>query len=218
MVSQFHKGLYYAMRHRIGDSTLAEDICQETWRILLEKFRQHGTAALQDAMLLPAYIHNTAFNVFLAEQRRNQRRQTEADSDLLLDVADEGSGDFVDQLAASRIQKRVREVIDGMNNARDKLVLYRYYIQEQSKEQICRELGLDHRHFDRVAHRARERLRKAVEDTAADLHQEVGSRVMSGTTGKPVGISVVGMSVVGKQDAAKQDVQQETKQVVSKGH
>lgn len=173
LVRQFHKGLYYAMRHRIGNDTLAEDVCQETWRILLEKFRAQGAAAVKDVMALPAYIHSTALNVYLAEQRRHLRRHTETDSDLLLEVADEESGNFVDQLATSRIQKRVREVIDGMSNARDKLVLYRYYIQEQSKEQICRDLGLDHRHFDRVAHRARERLRKAVEETAGDLQQDL---------------------------------------------
>jgi hypothetical protein len=56
-----------------------------------------------------------------------------------------------------------------MGNARDKLILYRYYIQEQGKEQICQELGLVQRHFDRVAYRARERLRKIVETTAIDL-------------------------------------------------
>lgn len=178
LVSQFHKGLYYAMRHRIGDSSLAEDICQETWRTLLEKFRRPGSPALMDAAMLPAYIHNTALNIYLAEYRRMARHRTEADSDLVAEAVDEESSEVVDQLARSRIQQRVREVIDGMSNARDKLILYRYYIQEQSKESICQELGLDHRHFDRVAHRARERLRKAVETSAVDLQETLSSEVL----------------------------------------
>jgi RNA polymerase sigma-70 factor (ECF subfamily) len=172
LVDRFDRGLYYAMRHRIGDATLAEDVCQETWRILLVKFRQAGPSAVHDTELLPAYIHKTALNVYLAELRRRERHRTDIDSDLLHDVEDEEVSDFVDQLSRHRVQQRVREVIESIGNARDKLILYRYYIQEQSKEQICEELGLDKRHFDRVAYRARERLRKKVEATASDLRDD----------------------------------------------
>jgi RNA polymerase sigma-70 factor (ECF subfamily) len=179
LVDRFDRGLYYAMRHRIGDATLAEDVCQETWRILLVKFRQAGPSAVHDTKLLPAYIHNTALNVYLAELRRRERHRTEIDSDLLHEVEDEEISDFVDQLSRHRIQQRVREVIDSMGNARDKLILYRYYIQEQGKEQICQELGLDKRHFDRVAHRARERLRKMVETTASDLRDDNDARLLT---------------------------------------
>ncbi len=178
LVSQFHKGLYYAMRHRIGDNTLAEDVCQETWRILLEKFRRQGAHAIKDALLLPAYIHHTALNVYLAEVRRDQRHKTDVDSERVLEAEDVESGALVDQLSRVRVQKRVREVIDGMSNARDRLILQRYYIQEQSKELICQELELDQRHFDKVAHRARERLRKAVEATAGELQQELGESAL----------------------------------------
>lgn len=172
LVDRFDRGLYYSMRHRIGDATLAEDVCQETWRILLVKFRQAGPSAVHDTGLLPAYIHNTALNVYLAELRRRERHRTDIDSELLHEVEDAGISDFVDQLSRHRIQQRVREVIESMGNARDKLILYRYYIQEHGKEQICQELGLDKRHFDRVAHRARERLRKMVETTATDLRDD----------------------------------------------
>jgi RNA polymerase sigma-70 factor, ECF subfamily len=173
LVTCFHKGLFYAMRHRIGDETLALDICQDTWRILLEKFRLLGCSALEDCALLPAYIHNTAINVYLAEVKRVERRRTDNDSEGLLEIPDIESEQPLDQIARARVQKRVRQVIESMNNPRDKLVLYRYYIQEQSKEQICSELGLEHRHFDRVAHRARERLRQVVERTAAELQRDL---------------------------------------------
>lgn len=176
LVSLFHKGLYYAMRHRTGDSFLAEDICQETWRIMLEKIRSLGSGVLENPQLLPAYIHQTAMNLFIAEEKKTVRRRTDVDSEMLTEVIDENCEAAVDELARTRMQKRVREVIDGLQNARDRLILYRYYIQEQSKEQICRELSLDSRHFDRVAHRARDRLRVAVDRHAADLKGELGLR------------------------------------------
>lgn len=176
MVNLFHKGLYYAMRHRTGDNFLAEDICQETWRIMLEKFRGLGSGVMENPQLLPAYIHQTALNLFLAEEKKTVRRRTDVDHEALADVVDENCEAAVDELARTRMQKRVREVIDGLQNARDRLILYRYYIQEQSKEQICRELSLDSRHFDRVAHRARDRLRLAVDQHASDLKNELGLR------------------------------------------
>lgn len=172
LVERFHKPLFYALRHRIGDETLASDICQETWRILLEKFRLAGPSVLDDCTLLPAYIRNTAINLYLAELKRIERRRTELDNELLEEIPDHDDGNPVEQLNRSKVQQRVREVIDGMHNARDKLILYRYYIQEQSKEQICVELGLESRHFDRVAHRARERLRQAVNKIAGDLAKD----------------------------------------------
>jgi RNA polymerase sigma-70 factor (ECF subfamily) len=176
LVNLFEKGLYYAMRHRTGDNFLAEDICQETWRILLEKIRRLGSDLLENPKLLPAYIHHTALNLFLAEEKKTVRRRTDVDHEALVDVIDENCEAAVDELARTRMQKRVREVIDSLQNARDRLILYRYYIQEQSKEQICRELSLDSRHFDRVAHRARDRLRLAVEQHATDLKSELELR------------------------------------------
>lgn len=176
LVNLFQKGLYYAMRHRTGDNFLAEDICQDTWRILLEKFRRLGASVLENPQLLPAYIHQTALNLFLAEEKKTVRRRTDVDHEALSDVVDDNCEAAVDELARTRMQKRVREVIEGLQNARDRLILYRYYIQEQSKEQICRELSLDSRHFDRVAHRARDRLRVAVETNATDLKSDLGLR------------------------------------------
>lgn len=176
LVNLFQQGLYYAMRHRIGDNFRAEDICQETWRILLEKIRRQGAAVLENPKLLPAYIHHTALNLFLAEEKKTVRRRTDVDHEALVDVIDDSCEAAVDELARTRMQKRVREVIDSLQNARDRLILYRYYIQEQSKEQICRELSLDSRHFDRVAHRARDRLRLAVEQHATELKTELELR------------------------------------------
>lgn len=151
------------MRQRVGNRAgslgAAEDITQETWRVLLEKFRAQGCAALDDPERLPAYIQHTAVNLFLAQERKHQRRRTDADSELLDEAVDEQGIDALDELVRQRLRQSVRDCIGELNNERDRKLLYWYYIEERSKQSICDELALEPRHFDRVAHRARDRFR-----------------------------------------------------------
>ena len=50
-----------------------------------------------------------------------------------------------------------------MKSARDRQVLFRFYIAEENKEDICSDLGLSSLHFNRVLFRARERFRELYE-------------------------------------------------------
>jgi RNA polymerase sigma-70 factor (ECF subfamily) len=55
-----------------------------------------------------------------------------------------------------------------MPNERDIQVLYRFYIADDEKEQICADLGLTSLHLNRVLHRARERFRELYERAMRD--------------------------------------------------
>jgi hypothetical protein len=44
-----------------------------------------------------------------------------------------------------------------LDNGEYLTVLFRFYLAEDKKEQICADLGLSGLHFNRVLHRARER-------------------------------------------------------------
>jgi len=59
--------------------------------------------------------------------------------------------------------QRVRTLLQGMGSARDRTILKRFYLDEESKETICSELGLLADQFDKVLHRARARLRELLE-------------------------------------------------------
>jgi RNA polymerase sigma-70 factor (ECF subfamily) len=50
-----------------------------------------------------------------------------------------------------------------MPNERDIQVLYRFYIADEDKEEVCAELGLSSLHFNLVLHRARERFKELYE-------------------------------------------------------
>ena len=49
-----------------------------------------------------------------------------------------------------------------MDSQRDRTLLVRFYLDEEEKESICQDLRLDARQFDRVLHRARQRLRQVL--------------------------------------------------------
>jgi RNA polymerase sigma-70 factor (ECF subfamily) len=71
------------------------------------------------------------------------------------------------------IRQSVRESILSLKNSRDKEILYRYYINEHDKDEICQHLDIDFRHFDKVISRARSRLREAISTSGKDDLQEV---------------------------------------------
>ncbi len=57
----------------------------------------------------------------------------------------------------------VREVLQDLSTERDRQILTRYYLADQDKDDICRELELPEDHFKRVLFRARQRYRTLYE-------------------------------------------------------
>jgi RNA polymerase sigma-70 factor (ECF subfamily) len=57
----------------------------------------------------------------------------------------------------------VKDIIRGMGSQRDRTILVRFYLNEEDKEIICRDLKLTPMQFARVLHRARGRLRQLLE-------------------------------------------------------
>ena len=50
-----------------------------------------------------------------------------------------------------------------MTVPRDREILRRFYIDEEDKDSVCRQLGIEPEHFHRVVFRARERFRGLAE-------------------------------------------------------
>jgi len=57
----------------------------------------------------------------------------------------------------------VRQILKEMTSERDIQALFRFYLAEDDKEQICADLGLTNLQFNLVLHRARERYRELYE-------------------------------------------------------
>jgi RNA polymerase sigma-70 factor (ECF subfamily) len=68
-----------------------------------------------------------------------------------------------DEAIEAHIAARVKELIRGMGSVRDRTILVRFYLDEQDRESICRELHITPAQFAKVLHRARTRLRTLLE-------------------------------------------------------
>ena len=57
----------------------------------------------------------------------------------------------------------VRSLIESLPTARDREIVKRFYLDEDEKDVICRDLGLSALHFDKVIFRARQRMKALLE-------------------------------------------------------
>ena len=163
LVRRYQRGLVYLVRRRTGDSELALDIAQETFRIAIEKLRR---GPLEQVDRVAAYLRGTALNLVIAQGRTQARRATTADSEAIEAVADEAAGPF-DNVSSEQVQRIVRTLLGELSVPRDREILVRTYLKDEDKAAICEKLGIDSAHYNRVLFRAKQRFRELLASAAA---------------------------------------------------
>lgn len=134
----------------------AEDLFQDTFRLVLEKLRR---GELREPAKLPGFLAQIARSLAIEHYRKTSRRKTEPDSDAVLDAVDSRAGQLGEILDRENAGL-VRQVIREFGTSRDRDILLRFYIAEEDKESISADFGLSSLQFNRVLHRARERYRE----------------------------------------------------------
>lgn len=162
LVRRYSRGLIYLLRRRTSDPQLSLDVCQETLRIAIEKLRREP---IDQPEHLAAFLRGTALNLVSSERRKFARRATTADSDAVDAVADHTAGPF-DNVSTEQTQRVVRALLQELTVPRDREILIRTYLDDEDKESICRALGVDSAHYNRVLFRAKQRFRELIERTA----------------------------------------------------
>jgi len=161
LIQRFSRGITFLLRRVTRDPATAEDLHQETFRLAIEKIRN---GEVRDPEKLPGYITSLARNLATEDARRGIRRGQWHDQDP--ERAEQASDPEPGQLSALLRKEHaaiVRRVIGELEQDRDRQLLFRYYIAEEDKEQICRDLALDQVHFNRVLFRARQRYKDLYE-------------------------------------------------------
>lgn len=160
LLAALRPGLLIVLRHgRMAQSLDAQDIVQETLRIVLERLRAD---AIDDPQRLFAFAAQTARRLALGTLRTARRRRTIADSGFLarLRSTELSPGDQAERQELGRL---VLELLDELPKPRDRLILTRFYLDGLEKRGICAELGVDELQFNLVLFRARERFRRLIE-------------------------------------------------------
>jgi RNA polymerase sigma-70 factor (ECF subfamily) len=146
----------------------AEDLTQETLHIVVERVRA-GT--IDDPRKVFAFAAATARNLALNAARKMLRQQTLVDSDLVDELAQnlEMEQSELSDSDDRHLAQAVAQLLEELPTERDRQLLMRFYLDGTDKQQLCHELGLSPKHFDRVLMRARSRLRTIIERRAPHL-------------------------------------------------
>jgi RNA polymerase sigma-70 factor (ECF subfamily) len=155
LVERYDSSVMSIIRRGVGATPVADDLYQETFRIVIEKIRR---GELREPKKLSGFVCSVARNLVTEYFRHAARQEGQ------IDVEDAASlphlaPDQLDELLKKERADFVRQVLRAMPNQRDRDVLFRYYLAEEEKEQICADLGLTVQDFNRVLHRARKRYR-----------------------------------------------------------
>lgn len=159
LIARHYAGLRLLIARRTGDPQAAADLLNEAICTSWEKWQK---GQIQRPEQMAGFIFRVALNLLRNQRRRMPARlETRISTGQYEAVAGVEKPDDLsieDQMAA-----RVKKLISGMHAHRDRIVLTRFYLQEEDKKSICQDLGLDSTQFDKVLHRARLRLRELLE-------------------------------------------------------
>jgi RNA polymerase sigma-70 factor (ECF subfamily) len=170
LVRKYQRGVLLILNRATGDPELARDLCQDTFVIVLNRLRARP---LEDPSRHAAFIAQTARNLAIAEKRREVRRRTQPDSMAVAQAAHAApSRETLSELESSAIA--VRRLLAEMKSPRDRMAIVRFYLDEQSKESICADLGVTELQFNVILFRARERFRQLLEDRGLGRSELLG--------------------------------------------
>ena len=167
LVQRYSRGLRYLLARRFGDPEEVEDLLQESLAIAISKLREID---LENPERLAGYLRGIAIRVALNAGRRRQRDPYSMEVEAIGQIPDREPGQF-DHVARKQSQTAVHKLLRSMPVKRDREILTRFYVKDQDKDEICRALGLDSLHFNRVLFRAKKRFRALLEKSGsvADL-------------------------------------------------
>lgn len=152
LVERYSRGVGIIIGRIVRDGFAADDVSQETFRLVLEKIRG---GEVREPERLSGFVCGIARNLALVQLRRARPLETLQESDV-----PQADDDPLDRLLENERADAVRQVLRELRTPRDHEILRRFYIDEEEKESICADLGLSSLHFNRVLHRARERFRE----------------------------------------------------------
>ena len=155
LVERFSRGIRAILQTVARERAVSEDLHQEALRILLERVRAGG---VRDPAQLPAFVASLARN--LATRHYQRARRVAGDSRLRLARLEDERPDPVEELLRAEQRALVRQIVEELPVERDRDLLRRYYLSQESKERLRADHGLTSLQFNRVLHRARKRFQE----------------------------------------------------------
>lgn len=167
---RFTERLRLFAARRLNDISAAEDIAQETLRIVVQAVRANR---IENRDALPGFVFQTARNICL-HWIRSTAREKSAFARLEREPVDEGSSDALVNLVSVERAQMVRAAMNRLG-AEDKRLLTMIYYGDLGSDEIALTLGVTTAAVRVRKHRALQRL-------AAEINDVVGNETdLTGT-------------------------------------
>jgi RNA polymerase sigma-70 factor, ECF subfamily len=159
LIEQNYVGLRLLVVRRCRDPQVAADLLNDAVCTTWAKWQ---AGKVERPEQIAGYVLQVTMNLLRNHRRAiGERPEKRADAAKLQELPSDGEP--ADETIEREIAIQVKSVIRGMSSQRDRAILVRFYLDEEDKETICRDLGLSPLQFDKILHRARGRLRKLLE-------------------------------------------------------
>jgi RNA polymerase sigma-70 factor (ECF subfamily) len=148
----FSRGIRFYLCRQLGTDDL-DDKVHDTFLIVVQAIQR---GELREPERLMGFVRTVVRRQVAAYiDRAVHRRRDEVEMDTVIRLIDIGSNPEVNAIARQRVDL-ARSVLDRMTS-RDREILSRFYLREQTQEQICREMHLTGTQFRLLKSRAKSR-------------------------------------------------------------
>jgi RNA polymerase sigma factor (sigma-70 family) len=161
----FGKGIRYFFLRNLGADEL-DDRVHDCFVIVTQAIRN---GELRDPARLMGYVRTVVKRQIAATiEAAVTRRRTQVDYDDTLFSMTDWKDDPERSLLARQRADIARRVMKGIAR-RDREILHRFYVEEQSQERICQEMGLSYNQFRLLKSRAKARFGELGRRVAAGI-------------------------------------------------
>jgi len=138
---------------RLRSVAAVEDIRQET---LARVLRLVTEQRIREPERLGAFVNSVCNNV-LQEHYRLRSRELPADEEVVNSILDPTIG-VLEAIARRQMQQKVRQVLDELPE-KDRCLLKALFLEERSKDEVCRDHGVTRDYLRVLVHRAKQSFR-----------------------------------------------------------
>ncbi|HJT69002.1 MAG TPA: sigma-70 family RNA polymerase sigma factor [Terriglobales bacterium] len=148
-VAYFSELLQLKLRSRLRSSADVEDARQETFARVFAALRKDQ--GIREPERIGAFVNAVCANVL-----RERYRAPAADplEDTAADIPDKGAN-VLDVIAYKQTQEKVREILQELPE-RDRRIIKEIFIEERSKDDVCRDYGVTRDYLRVLLHRAKQ--------------------------------------------------------------
>jgi RNA polymerase sigma-70 factor, ECF subfamily len=156
LVASFSKAIQAKLQNRLRWPELVQDARQETFLRVFAYFRSGKTLA--NPASLPGFVHGVCHNVALEFLRSHTRHDQMAEN---IPEPVDPSSDPEGQMVTAERKQIVRKLL-GELPVKDRELLRRVLLEEEDKNAVSKELGVDRNYLRVLLYRARLRFKAAL--------------------------------------------------------